>query len=221
MNISVTSDVKRLTKKLTSDQRNQIPFAVSKALNALAFDIRNSVQLALPKYLENPTGYMSRGVQVEKSSKKKLVAKVGFRSRSFGKGGGAITQAEIMERHIKGGVRRPKGKALPVPVPANMKVNKFGNLPRGKISKLLADKDRYFSGIPRGMKDDGGIWERMPRNSKRKKPGGKVRMVVGWEPKALYKGGRFPFRKIAEGTIRTNFRKRFDYALRQALKTAR
>ena len=126
-----------------------------------------------------------------------------------------------MKYQFKGGMRLPKSKAIPIPVPANMKPNKFGNTPRVKLAKLLEDKDRYFSGTPKGIKNSPGIWERMPKNSKRKKSGGRTRMVIAWEPKAIYKGGRFPFKRIVEKTFRTNFRKRFDFALRKALETSR
>ncbi len=119
MQVSVTSDVKALTKRLTAKQKQQIPFAVSKALNALAFDIRNTVQLALPRHLHAPTKYLSRGTQVEKADKRNLVAKIGFRSKTFGKGSGETTQASIMKRMIAGGTLMPRSKALPVPVPQN------------------------------------------------------------------------------------------------------
>ena len=49
---------------------------------------------------------------------------------------------------------------------------------------------------------------------------GKIRMVIAWNPKANYKA-RFPFKRIVETTIKTNFRKRFNFELREALKTAR
>ena len=220
MQISVKTDVKELTKSLNRIQRKQIPFATSRALNTLAFDVRKTLQDGLDIHLDRPTPYTKRGVQVEKSTKKKLVAEVGFRSKSFGKGKGSTTQASYMKRQIEGGTRKARSKAIPVPVPKNLKTNKYGSIVRGKIQKLLADKDKYFSGIPKGISDAPGIWQRMPANSKRKKPGGKIRMVIAWEPKADY-SKRFPFKRIVETTVRTNFSKRFDYELREALKTAR
>ena len=223
MQIDIRSDIKELTRSLNRIQRKQIPFATSKALNATAFDVRKTLQDALDIHLNNPTPYTKRGVQVEKSTKRNLVAKVGFRSRKFGKGQGKITQAEYMKRQIKGGTRFPQGQAIPVPVPSNMRPNKFGNIPRGKIDRLLADKDKYFSGTPKGGKGGAGIWQRMPANSKRAKSrnkGGRIRMVIAWEPKAQY-SGRFPFRQIVARTVRTNFRLRFDTSIRQALASAR
>ena len=223
MQIDIRSDIKELTRSLNRIQRKQIPFATSKALNATAFDVRKTLQDALDIHLDNPTSYTKRGVQVEKSTKRNLVAKVGFRSRKFGKGQGKITQAEDMKRQIKGGTRFPQGQAIPVPVPSNMRPNKFGNIPRGKIDRLLADKDKYFSGTPKGGKGGAGIWQRMPANSKRAKSrnkGGRIRMVIAWEPKAQY-SGRFPFRQIVARTVRKNFRLRFDTSIRQALASAR
>ena len=220
MQISVKTDVKELTKSLNRIQRKQIPFATSKALNTVAFDVRKMLQDGLDIHMDRPTPYTKRGVQVEKSTKKKLVAEVGFRSKSFGKGQGSTTQASYMKRQIEGGTRKARSKAIPVPVPKNLKTNKYGSIVRGKIQKLLADKDKYFSGIPKGISDAPGIWQRMPANSKRKKPGGKIRMVIAWEPKTQY-SKRFPFKRIVETTVKTNFRKRFDFELREALKTAR
>ena len=223
MQIDIRSDIKELTRSLNRIQRKQIPFATSKALNATAFDVRKTLQDALDIHLDNPTSYTKRGVQVEKSTKRNLVAKVGFRSRKFGKGQGKITQAEYMKRQIKGGTRFPQGQAIPVPVPSNMRPNKFGNIQRGKIDRLLADKDKYFSGTPKGGKGGAGIWQRMPANSKRAKSrnkGGRIRMVIAWEPKAQY-SGRFPFRQIVARTVRKNFRLRFDTSIRQALASAR
>ena len=223
MNISVKADVKALTKGLNKIQRKQIPFATSKALNTLAFDVRKTLQDVLPEYLDRPTPYTIKGIQVEKSTKKKLVSKVGFRSKTFGKGQGSVPQANYMQLQIKGGTRNPKGRSIPVPVPKNMKPNKFGNIVKGRINKLLSDKDKYFSGIPKGMDmgpSEAGIWQRMPANSKRKKPGGKIRMVIAWEDKAQYQP-RFPFKKLVSKTIKTNFKLRMENSLKQALKTAR
>ena len=220
MQIDIRSDIKELTRSLNRIQRKQIPFATSKALNATAFDVRKTLQDALDIHLDNPTAYTKRGVQVEKSTKRNLVAKVGFRSRKFGKGQGKITQAEYMKRQIKGGTRFPQGQAIPVPVPSNMRPNKFGNIPRGKIDRLLADKDKYFSGVPKGRNSGAGIWQRMPANSKRKKQGGKIRMVIAYEPKAQYQP-RFRFKSVVEKSVKQNFGMRFNSAMKQALASAR
>ena len=75
------------------------------------------------------------------------------------------------------------------------------NLSKNRVKALLGDKDRYFSGIPKGATEpDAGIWVRMPPNSKRKKgkryTPGKILMLIGWEPKADY-SKHFPFKRLA------------------------
>ena len=215
MEVNVKADVKALTKELNRIQKKQIPFATSKALNEVAFDVRKTLQTVLPDYIDAPTPYTIRGVQVEKSTKKKLVATVGFRGKGFGKGQGSVAPSDYMHYQTKGGTRTPRGTAIGVPT-KHLRVNKYGNIARGKIKKFLANTTKYFSGTPKGIGGGAaGIWERMGRGGR-----GKIRMVVGWEPKADYRK-RFPFEKVVKQSVNVNFRKRFESALRVALGTAR
>jgi len=213
--MSVKADTKRLTRYLTF-QRKQIPFATSKALNDVAFDCRSSIQKFLPKKLDRPTTGITRSVQVEKSKKKNLVAIVGFAGLGFKSTKWSESPAKIMRRHIQGGTRSPQGKAIPVPIARNLKLNKFGNMPRTKIKTLLAKPDKYFSGQPKGR--DAGIYERIKRT--KRKPG-KLMMLINWEPTTQYQSGRFPLQKIVELAIKKKYRMRFDAALNNALRSAR
>ena len=217
MQISVKNDIKQLTKDLNKVQSRQIPFAVSSALSTLAFDCRKTLQTILPDYIDKPTPFTTRSIQVKKATKKNLVAEVGFASKTFGrlpKNAGTVP-ADYMGLQITGGTRQPKKQSIPVPT-KHLRTNKFGNIPKGRISKLLADRDKYFSGVPKGMDQSAaGIWQKMGK----KRPG-KIRMVVAWEPKADYQK-RLPFKRVMEKTVKQNFRKRFDHSLRKALETAR
>ena len=105
-----------------------------------------------------------------------------------------------MKLQISGGTRRARGRAIPVPVPKNMRANKFGNIVRGKILKLLADKKKYFSGVPKGISGDAGIWERMGKGGH-----GRIRMIIAWEPKADYRK-RYPFKSLVEKAVNNNFK---------------
>lgn len=223
MQMSVLADTKQLTKHLNKIQRKQIPFATMRALNDVAFDSRSFIQKSLPRRLDRPTGNASKGtggiigsVQVQKSKKKNLVATVGFAGLGFKSTKWSESPAKIMKRHILGGTRSPQGKAIPVPIARNLKLNKFGNMPRTKIKTLLAKPDKYFSGQPKGR--DAGIYERIKRT--KRKPG-KLKMLITWEPTTQYQGGRFPFRKIVELAVKKKYRMRFDAALNNALRSAR
>ena len=101
MQIDIRSDVKELTKSLNRIQRKQIPFAISRAINTLAFDVRKTLQDGLDIHMDRPTPYTKSGVQIEKSTKKNLVTEVGFRSNKFRKGKGTgTTQASYMKKQI-------------------------------------------------------------------------------------------------------------------------
>ena len=213
MRISVVADTKKLTKHLNRIQRKQIPFATSKALNDVAFDCRSFVQKSLPRKLDRPTKGIISSVQVEKSKKKNLVAIVGFAGLGFRATKWSESPAKIMRRHIQGGTRSAKNNPIPVPIVKNIKLNKFGNLPRTKIKTLLGKPDKYFSGKPKGR--DAGVYERIKTKNKRG-----LKMLVNFEKSTQYESGRFPLRKIVEAAVRSKYRKRFDVALRNALKTA-
>jgi hypothetical protein len=216
MQMSVLADTKQLTKHLNRIQKKQIPFATSKALNDVAFDSRSFIQKSLPRRLDRPTKGIISSVQVEKSKKKNLVARVGFAGLGFKSTKWSESPAEIMLRQIKGGTRSPQGKAIPVPIVNNLKLNKFGNMPRTKIKTLLAKSDKYFSGQPKGR--DAGIYERTKRT--KRKPG-KLKMLINWETTTQYQGGRFPLQKIVELAVKKKYRVRFDAALNNALRSAR
>ena len=214
MQISVVANTKQLTKHLNRIQRKQIPFATSKALNNVAFDCRSFIQKSLPRKLDRPTKGIISSVQVQKSKKKNLVAIVGFAGLGFRSTKWKESPAKIMSKHISGGTRASQGKAIPVPIVRNLKLNKFGNLPRTKIKTLLAKSDKYFSGQPKGR--DAGVYERIKTKSKRG-----LKMLVNWEKTTQYQGGRFPLRKIVELAVKKKYRMRFDAALNNALRTAR
>jgi len=216
MQISVKTDVKELQRKL-NHAKKQIPYAIKRGLDATAFDLQRNLKATLPKYVHQPVKFTTAGIQVEKATKTKLIAEVGFASKTFGRTKGSTPQADYMKRLIEGGTRRPKGSAIPVPFPKNMKANKAGNIPRGKINRLLADKEKYFSGEPKGVKRKGsaGIWKRTGKGKK-----AKIKMVIAWEPKTDYQKS-YPFKRIATNFIKKNFRKNFDDAIKHALKTAR
>ena len=96
---------------------DRFPFITSVALNLTMFDARKTVQKALPKFLDRPSPFTTKAVQVQKSSKKKLISAVGFASKTFGKlpAGTGISPAEYMVRLIKGGTWKSFNKYIAVP----------------------------------------------------------------------------------------------------------
>ena len=232
MHISVQAQTKALTKYLNNVQRKQIPFATMMALNDVAFDARSYTQKSLPRRLDRPTPAMVRSVQVEKAKKKKLVATVGFAGLGFKRSKWQESPAEIMRRHIKGGTRKPKGAHLRIPSDTKgggIKLNKYGNIAgkKAKIAKMIGKSDQFFEGIPKGeySAKDRGIWERTPRNSKRKsnkkhQASGKIVQRIAYEPFTQY-NKTYPFERIVQLAVNKNYKKRFNRAIKKALASAR
>ena len=216
MQISVKADVKDLTRKLNRAKR-QIPFAIKRGLDATAFDLQRELKKSLPNYVHNPVKYTIAGIQVEKATKTNLVAEVGFASKSFGRAIGSIPQANYMKRLIEGGTRLPESKAIAVPYKKHMKPNVKGNIPRGKIDRLLGQKEKYFSGEPLGKKKGGGagVWKRIGKGSNEK-----IKIQIAWKDKTDYQKS-YPFKTIALNFVRKHFRNNFNKAIAYALKTAR
>jgi hypothetical protein len=212
MNIDVRSNIAEVTKNLTNIQRKQIPFATSKTLNELAFDISRKAmpQNADRKFKGGATRFTKQGFKYKKSSKNFLVAEVFVDD----------IQVEYMKYMVEGGTRFPKKRAIVVPT-SKMRLNKFGNMKEGQVKKILADKDKYFSGVPKGHPGaPAGIWERYGRRGGRAK---RIRPVALYTDSAGYMP-LFPFAQIGKSVVfaRSNgFTDRFRKNLLKALATAK
>jgi len=205
--ISVKSNIDQVVKGLSKVQRKQVPFATSVALNDTAFGLQKEIKRQMPKKLDRPTPWTISGVQVKKSTKKKLVAVV-YMAGADGLPKQNADRNKYMKYQVNGGTRTPKKSKIPVPYTKNMRLNKYGNMPRNKIKSLVAKPD-VFVGNVKGVE---GIWQRT-RNSG-------IKLMVGFEDTATYRG-RFPFNRIGEGFSLNKFTPNFTRALTRALATAR
>ena len=219
MKISVKTNIKDVTRGLSRLQKKQIPFAASKTLNQLAFDLTKRKGKGVlgaatdttfnKKKGKGSTPFTQRNFFFTNSNKTNLTAFVWWDSRN----------ADYMKFQVYGGNRSPRSKAILVPTKHTKKrLNKFGNIGKGEVSKLLADKSKYFSGSPLGAKSKSeGIWERYGRSTKR--GGQKVRKVISYTKKASYQP-RFKFAQITadfvaseKGGFDTKFRKNLRKAI--------
>ncbi|WP_156453227.1 hypothetical protein [Polycladidibacter hongkongensis] len=204
-----SANFEEVTKGLTKAERQQVPYAISLALNGVAQDIKANSEKALVRRLDRPTPFTKRGLGLRRASKRRLEAKVFFKDR----------QAGYLQLQETGGTRRPERKALAVPVA--LRLNKYGNLPRRSIDRLLKRPD-VFQGEVGGVE---GIWQR-PKRGKRgngsrgTKGSSGLKLLIAYEKRADYQP-RLRFkdgaRKTAAARIAGNFRR----AMRKAMRTAR
>ncbi|WNJ81675.1 hypothetical protein RJE46_10755 [Cedecea neteri] len=147
------ADLKDLSNQLRQLQK-QIPFVLSKALTSVARKIESAEKTALQRHLDNPTPFTVKSVGSRGARKDNLTATVFVRD----------VAASYLESFEFGGQHKLNGQALLNP--KNVKLNKFGNLPRNKLSQLKA-KPSTFIGEIGGVN---AVWQRKkPKGKKGKK----------------------------------------------------
>ncbi len=140
--------------------RKQIPFATAQAMTAVVRKIEDAQKVAIQRNLDNPTPFTVKSVKSRGARKNDLKAKVFVMP----------TAASYLEPFEIGGMHKLNGSALLNP--KDIKLNKYGNLPRNKLSGLK-NKENVFIGelSTRYGKDVNGVWER--KKAKKVKKGRK------------------------------------------------
>lgn len=155
-------DLIKAEVQLTKVVEKQIPFALARTLTEMAKSGQASTKKAMPSVFDRPTKFTENAFAIRPARKTDLEALVFAKDR----------QQKYLSLTEKGGVRRPgmhgTGKRAIV-TPAAEKLNKFGNLPRGKTKKLLGKKDVFTGKITfkRTGQTVSGIWQR-PKAGKRR-----------------------------------------------------
>ncbi|MEM8027789.1 hypothetical protein Q4R22_10810 [Morganella morganii subsp. sibonii] len=135
--------------------RKQIPFATAQAMTAVVRKIEDAQKVAMQRNLDNPTPFTVKSVKSRGARKSDLKAKVFVMN----------TAAAYLEPFETGGVHKLNGSALLNP--KDIKLNKYGNLPRNKLSSLKS-KENTFIGDIGGVN---GVWQR--KKAKKGKKGRK------------------------------------------------
>ncbi len=195
MKISVRSNVKEASAQLSRIKRNQIAFASAVALTKTAEFTAVNLNNDTRKYFQNPTPFTQRAFRFKRATKRNQTALV------FA----APIQDEYLRFAVFGGTRRPRGRALVLPV--GIRLNRYGNIARGRVRRLLARRDT-FSGTIRGV---AGIWQRTRKG---------LKLLIAYEEQARYEK-RFPVLRLTEQYVARAFPPFFDRALKRALATAR
>jgi len=147
------STLKDLSRQLEQLQK-QIPFATAQAMTSVVRDIAAAQKVALGRKLESPTPFTVNSVGSSGARKNNLRAKVFVRD----------VAAEYLEPFEFGGEHKLNSQALLNP--KNIKLNKYGNMPRNKLSQLKA-KPNVFVGEVNGVD---AVWQRRkPKKAKKKR----------------------------------------------------
>ena len=223
MQISVEVSGFNVIKARLDGMVKQVAFAASKALNATGKAVAEAMPEEIERAIDNPTPFTKKGVRVLKyANKAKLEATVGFMT----------AQAKYMTYQVEGGTRNPGPGGLKLP--SAIKLNEFGNIPKGIIGQLVAvaRKERglkkatsrrvkvsakvdLFYGDPTDHK--GKV---LPRGIYKIANGALIPLVVFPQKPAQYRV-RFDFGGKAEAIVNREWPRQMDAALADALRTAR
>ena len=227
--ISVKVEGVDRVKAFLDGRQKQVRYAAAVALTKTASDIKEAMPAELDRALDRPTPFTKRGIFVKRAEARASVLQsvVGFMPK----------QAAYMLYQIEGGVRQPGANGLRLP--SAIKVNDFGNIPRGLIAQLIAvarkekglgrvkgrrirvsNRLTLFYGDPtdvRGRPSPRGIYKEVDLGAGRKQL---VPLIVFPKVAAKYKP-RFLFRQFAERIVAARWQRNFDDAYVYAIRTAR
>ena len=228
ISISVRVDGIDRVKSFLEGRQKQVRYAAAVALTKTAGDIKAAMPAELDRVLDRPTPFTKRGIFVKRAEARAAVLQsvVGFMP----------AQAKYMLYQIEGGVRQPGAAGLRLP--SAIKVNDFGNIPRGLIAQLIAvaRKERglgrvkgrriqvsnrlaLFYGDPtevRGKPTPRGIYKEVSGAGRSQL----IPLIVFPKVAARYKP-RFNFRQFAERIVGANWQRNFTDAYDEAIRTAR
>lgn len=193
------------------------------ALTKAAQGAADALRAEMDVVLDRPVSFTKRGVRPFKASKRRLVSRVVILPKQW----------EYLRYQVKGGTRRPRQRAIAAPVAKNVRLNRAGNLPRGKVGELLGrprtGHKSVFSGVPRGSRFAGaapGIWERVgnkvPGQKKLANANRKAAKAYGLLPAQPFRthSGRATLRQLVTWLPRARYARRLDplRAVRNSVK---
>lgn len=192
MEIVIKHNIDDMVKKLNMVQRQQVPFAMSRAMNDTAIDAQTAVVGRAATVFNNRKkwwikGSRRTGIRVDFSNKRNLVAAV-------------YSNAYFADLQEEGGIKRPIGRKLAVPT--------------GKTPKRLHKSDgvRKAKQDSKVFSDRRGVFRRMARN--------RLKLLFTWTSQAVVPM-RFGFMKTAKNRAQQRIRRHFARRLKQALRTAK
>lgn len=210
--------LKDLSQQLKQVQK-QIPFATAQAMTKVVRQIEVAQKTAFERHLESPTPFTVKSVGSVAARKNNLTAKVFVRD----------TAAGYLEPFEFGGEHKLNSQALLNP--KNVKLNKYGNMPRNKLSQLKA-KENVFVGEVDGVN---AVWQRRKartrkgkKRAKRSPNGTRREKVKQRAPKLLIRfGNALPVKPTLGYMDRANtmadalLPSALNQAIAEALRTAK
>ena len=219
--LSIDQDLKGFERFLNNN-RKQLPFATSLALNDTGFNIRQALNKGTLGAFDKPTTFTQKAFLTTKSKKTNLIVHV------FAKDKEGSDAARYLRFGIQGGARPPKGferyfSGLPndgttaryfMPT-KQIKRDGKGNITRPTLKKLSTKvtTGTAFIGTPRNSTRPPGLYVREKNNKLLAK-------FITTNSKPTYTG-RFNIEAIAGKVVQRRFNQHFNKAMSKAIATAK
>ncbi|MFP3186795.1 MAG: hypothetical protein RXR52_36615 [Paraburkholderia sp.] len=219
--ISVKSNVDQFERSLNTFVRDQIPFATSSAINALAKQVQSAEVENLRSTLRNPSPFTLRSIRMTAARKGAPEATVFVQDKA----------EQYLLPYEYGGVHQLPGPALFNP--KDIDLNAYGQLPRGIMARMRGRKDIYIGVVNTAKGPVNGVWQRLDisragaqrkrragRGSLHDKHLGALKLLIRFGD-ALPVTQHLDYMKRGQQIVDRNFRKEFGRALARAIATAR
>lgn len=168
MKLNVENNVMEVLRDFNDVKNKNIPFAIAGAINDTLFEMRQELPGTMKKTFQSPKPFTTNPTawSVKKAKQTLLSGEIKLKD----------IQAGYLQWQAYGGTEHPKKRSIPVPKETSRASH--GGLKTG-WKKMMDDKQRYFSGVPRGGGRP-GIYKRLGMS--KSTPGGKkLRLEVGWK----------------------------------------
>jgi hypothetical protein len=227
---TITLDIKsELPKAIrwTDTMTKQLPFAVSQALNASAFDARTALNGATRQYFDKPNKFTQSAFLVQKTNKRELEATVYANDQQgrdrarylrFGIAGGARPQKGFERKFLAEivGTRTIPADAQLLPT-SLVKLDGSGNVSLSTIKRIQKGlngnaRGGFFIGTPKGGDRPAGIYRRSREQL--------FPYFIATEQRSRYTS-RFPMAEIGSKAVQRRFGVYLRSSLEKAVASAR
>ena len=146
MQYAVRFDTSQLRQGLEREKR-RLASTQRRAVNALAYDVRDGIREEMRKVFDRPTPYVLNGLNVIPARDSEILAGGGEAVIDWKPGSaGTIATGKILRAQIEGGARSMKRFERVIGLPANRvavpgkwaELDAYGNLSRGQLTKILS-----------------------------------------------------------------------------------
>jgi len=220
--LTVKVNTKNFQRNVVDSMKSQVPFAISHAINKTMSAVRKDQIKMMDQVFEGGATRFTKGsARVQYSNKRNLT------SYLFYPGG----DRAYVQTLIKGGKVLPKKRKLVEPAltggKAAIRLNKFGNIPKGFVKKQQEQKsDKFFVGIPKGRpKSDEyyGLWRRYGKGGldKRGRARGRIKLMVSMAKTERYQKPIFESSDYAYQEFMARIYRQIPASFRYARRTGR